>query len=149
MERKSTDANRRVVKGGGHFVWVFTNMTTVAYVYAESREANILKDVLDGFRGVLVSDFYAAYDSVPCAQQKCLIHLMRDINEDLHKNPFDDELKEIAGRFGALLREIVETIDIYGLKARHLRKHRKPAEKFIEHVVAMQCATEAGLALKK
>ena len=40
--------------------------------------------------------------SVPCAQQKCLIHLMRDINEDLHKNPFDDELKEIARWFGTL-----------------------------------------------
>ena len=74
---------------------------------------------------------------------------MRDINEDLHKNPFDDDLKEIAGRFGALLREIVETIDTYGLKARHLGKHRKSASGFIEHVVAMKCATEAGLALKK
>ena len=114
-----------------------------------SRESAILEDVLDGFSGVLVSDFYAAYDSVPCAQQKCLIHLMRDINEDLHKNPFDDELKEIARRFGALLREIVETIDTHGLKARHLGKHRKPAVGFIEHVVAMKCATEAGLALKK
>ena len=47
----------------------------------------ILEDLLDGFNGVLVSDFYAAYDLVPCAQQKCLIHLMRDINEDLHRNP--------------------------------------------------------------
>ena len=121
------DETKGVVKGGGHYVWVFANLTTVAYVYAESREAAILEDVLDGFNGVLVSDFYAAYDSVPCAQQKCLIHLMRDINEDLHRNPFDDELKEIAGRFGALLREIVETIDTYGLKARHLGKHRKPA----------------------
>jgi predicted RecB family nuclease len=102
------DETKGVVKGGGHYIWVFTNMTTVGYVYAESREADILKDVLDGFSGVLVSDFYAAYDSVPCAQQKCLIHLMRDINEDLHKNPFDDELKVIARRFGALLREIVE-----------------------------------------
>ena len=105
--------------------------------------------MLDGFRGVLVSDFYAAYDSVPCAQQKCLIHLMRDINEDLHKNPFDDELKEIARRFGALLREIVETIDTHGLKTRHLGKHGKSATGFIDHVVAMNCATEAGLALKK
>jgi hypothetical protein len=43
----------------------------------------------------------------------------------------------------------VETIDIYGLKVRHLRKHRKSAKGFIEHVVAVQCATEAGLALKK
>ncbi len=143
------DETKGVVKGGGHYIWVFANLTTVAYVYAESRESAILEDVLDGFSGVLVSDFYAAYDSVPCAQQKCLIHLMRDINDDLHKNPFDDELKEIAARFGALLREIVDTIDTYGLKARHLGKHRKPAARFIEHVVAMTCATEAGLALKK
>jgi hypothetical protein len=112
-------------------------------------EKSRLEDVLDGFSGVLVSDFYAAYDSVPCVQQKCLIHLMRDINEDLHKNPFDDELKEIAGRFGALLQRIVETIDTYGLKARHLGKHRKPAAAFIEHVITMKCASEAALALKK
>jgi hypothetical protein len=118
-------------------------------VYAESREAAIAGDLLEGFRGVLVSDFYAAYDSVPCAQQKCLIHLMRDINEDLHKNPFDSELKEIAGRFGSLLREIVETIDTHGLKARYLTKHKPSAMGFIEHVVGMKCATEAGLALTK
>ena len=40
---------------------MFANLTTVAYVYAESRESEILKEVLDGFQGVLVSDFYAAY----------------------------------------------------------------------------------------
>ena len=44
------DETKGVVKGGGHFVWVFTNMTTVAYVYAESREADILKEALDGVR---------------------------------------------------------------------------------------------------
>jgi predicted RecB family nuclease len=143
------DETKGVVQGGGHYIWVFANLTTVAYVYSESREAAILEEVLDGFTGVLISDFYAAYDSVPCAQQKCLIHLMRDINEDLHKYPFDDELKEIARLFGALLREIIETIDAYGLKARHLGKHKKRAAGFIEHVVAMKCTTEAGLALKK
>jgi len=143
------DETKGVVKGGGHYVWVFANLTTVAYVYSESREATILKDLLDGFRGVLVSDFYAAYDSVPCAQQKCLIHLMRDINDDLHRNPFNDELKEIAAQFGVVLRGIIETIDTHGLKARHLGKHEKAAAEFIEHVIDMKCGTEAGLALKK
>jgi hypothetical protein len=128
---------------------VFTNLTTVAYVYAESRESAILDDVLNGFSGVLVSDFYAAYDSIPCAQQKCLIHLMRDINEDLHKYPFDEDLKEIARQFGVLLREIVETIDSYGLKARRLSKHKKAALGFVERVGTMKCQAEAGLALQK
>jgi hypothetical protein len=143
------DETKGVVKGGGHYVWVFTNLTTVAYVYAESRESTILNDVLNGFTGVLVSDFYTAYDSVPCAQQKCLIHLMRDINEDLYKSPFDEDLKEIARRFGALLREIVETVDSHGLKARSLGKHKKAATGFIEHVGAIKCQAEAGLALQK
>jgi predicted RecB family nuclease len=143
------DETKGVVKGGGHYVWVFANMTSVAYVYAESRESTILETLLEGFKGVLVSDFYAAYDSVPCPQQKCLIHLMRDINEDLHKNPFDEELKAIAGRFGALLREIIETVDQYGLKTRHMAKHRRSSEQFIEHVTGLNCTTEVGRALQK
>jgi predicted RecB family nuclease len=143
------DETKGVVIGRGHYVWVFTNLTTVAYVYAETRESTVLDDLLSGFNGVLVSDFYAAYDSVPCAQQKCLIHLMRDINDDLYKNPFDEDLKEIAGRFGALLRGIVETIDSYGLKARNLSKHKKAALGFVAHVIAMKCEAEAGLALQR
>src|SRR5262249_7746695 len=124
-------------------------MTTVAYVYAESSESVTLNDVLDGFSGVLVSDFYAGYDSLPCAQQKCLIHLMRDINEELHRNPFDEQLKEIAARFGTLLREIVLTIDAYGLRKRHLAKHRQSAAQFIEDVTSMKCATDSTRALIK
>jgi len=49
------DETKGVVLGGGHYVWVFENMTTVAYVYSESRESAILENLLDGFKGVLVS----------------------------------------------------------------------------------------------
>ena len=77
------DETKGIVSGGGHYMWVFANLTTVAYAYSESREATILEELLAGFKGVLVSDFYAAYNSVPCAQQKCLIHLMRDMNEEI------------------------------------------------------------------
>ena len=58
-------------------------------------------------------------------------------------------MKEIATRFGALLREIVETINSYGLKARNLGKHKKVALGFIEHVGTMKCQAGAGLALQK
>jgi len=111
--------------GGGHYVWIFANLTSVAYVYSASREASILNEFLAGFTGVLVSDFYGGYDAMPCEQQKCLIHLMRDINEDMLKHPFNDELTFVAKRFGVFLREIVETIDKYGLKTFHQKKHRR------------------------
>ena len=102
-----------------------------------------------GFQGVLVSDFYGGYDGVPCQQQKCLIHLMRDINDDVLKHPFNDELTFVAKKFGTLLREIVETIDRYGLKKYHLSKHKKSASRFLAEVADLQCSTEIGSALKK
>ena len=143
------DETKGVVRRGGHYVWVFANLNSVAYVYAETREAGILEELLKGFTGVLVSDFYAAYDSIPCAQQKCLIYLMRDINEDVRTNPFNEELASIARAFGSLLREIVETIDSYGLKARHLGKHKRSAARFLENISSLKCKTEAGSSLKK
>src|SRR5215212_6033605 len=143
------DETKGVVFGGGHYVWIFANLTTVAYVYSPSREASILDDVLAGFEGVLVSDFYGGYDAVPCQQQKCLIHLMRDINEDVLKHPFNDELTFIATRFGGLLREIIDTIDRYGLKRRNLGKHKRTAERFLNDVTGLKCTTEVGSALQK
>jgi hypothetical protein len=42
--------------------------------------------------------------------------LARDVNDDLLKNPLDEELRKIASRFTNLLQEIVTTIDKFGLK---------------------------------
>jgi hypothetical protein len=74
---------------------------------------------------------------------------MRDINEDVLKYPFNEELAFIAKQFGALLREIVDTIDKYGLKKRHLGKHKRSAKRFLADVAGLQCATEVSSALKK
>ena len=115
-----TSAN---IKGHLAYVWVFTSLREVVYILAESREGELVKELLKGFNGVLVSDFYAAYDTIECAQQKCLIHLMRDLNDEILNNPFDEEAKTIALRFAALLKPIVDTIDLRGLKKHFLRRH--------------------------
>ena len=54
--------------------------------------------MLRNFKGVLVSDFYAAYDAIDCPQQKCLIYFIRDLNDDLLKNPYDDGVKRACQR---------------------------------------------------
>jgi predicted RecB family nuclease len=113
------------------YVWVFADPQTAAYVYSPRRDGDTLRDTLSGFNGVLVSDFYAAYDSLKCPQQKCLIHLIRDFNDDLLKHPFDEELKQQATRFTAVLQPVVATIDRYGLKKYHLHKHKKEADGFL------------------
>jgi predicted RecB family nuclease len=116
-------------KGKG-YVWALTNLEDVAYIYRPSREADFLQGLLRGFEGVLVSDFYTGYDSLPCDQQKCLIHLIRDINGDMMASPYDEEFKSLAGEFGALLRSIISTIDGYGLRQRHLHKHKADVARF-------------------
>ena len=81
------DETEITLQTGKGYVWVFTNLEEVVFMYRPNREGNFLQDLLKDFRGVLVSDFYSAYDSVACTQQKCLIHLMRDMNQELLNSP--------------------------------------------------------------
>jgi hypothetical protein len=124
------------------YVWVFANMGTVVYVYSPTREGDSVRRSLKGFRGVLVSDFYTVYDSLNCPQQKCLIHLARDFNDDLLKQPFDEELKQLGRAFTELLQTIVSTIDRYGLSRLHLSKHNKDVSRFYAHVFGQQYRSE-------
>jgi len=70
---------------------VFATTHTVYYHLTLSREAGYLQEWLRDYKGVIVTDFYPAYESLPVKQQKCLVHLIRDLNDDLIKNPFDEE----------------------------------------------------------
>jgi len=116
------------------YVWVLANMESVAYFYRPTRKGDFLHELLAGFQGVLVTDFYTAYDSLECLQQKCLVHLMRDLNEDLFKHPFDEELRHIGVQFGELMRPVIQTIDRFGLKKRYLSKFKGMARKFVQNL---------------
>ena len=124
------DETRANIQGKLAYVWVLTNMCEVVYILTESREGDFIQKLLVRFKGVLVTDFYSAYDSIKCPQQKCIIHLMRDLNDEVLKNPFDEELKKIVFEFSGLLQPIIATIDKRGLKKYFLRKHLKRVERF-------------------
>jgi hypothetical protein len=72
-----TKVEMKGAAGHGH-VWAFASPETAVYVYSPTKDGDTARDTLAGFTGVLVSDFYTAYDSLACPQQKCLIHLIRD-----------------------------------------------------------------------
>jgi len=137
-----TPFNMQFEKG---YVWVFTNGSEVISIYKSNRESGFLKEYLKDFKGVLVTDFYNGYDALPCPQQKCLIHLIRDFNSDLIRNPFNEEFKTIAKDFTILLQKIVITINRFGLKKYHLNKHQKEAIKFFTKVLLSTYQTEIAL----
>jgi hypothetical protein len=138
------------VKGfASPYVWVFTNMQTVFYIFKPNRKADFIKELLTQFGGVLVSDFYPGYDALPCPQQKCLAHLIRDLNQDLWANQFDEEFKSFVKAFGRLLRDIIQTVDKYGLKKIHLRKHNRDVDAFFKRVINKEYKGEPTSTYKK
>ena len=136
------DETHLSTKSSSGYVWVFTSMEEVVYLWSATREGSVAEEFLGGFTGVLVSDFYSAYDSISCAQQKCLVHLIRDLNEDVLKEPFNEEMKSLVHEFAALLKPVVETLDRFGLKAHFLKKHRVEVARFYERLLTREYETE-------
>lgn len=138
-----------LTKEGKAYIWILTNFEQVYYFFTKTREGTKAKELLSDFRGVLVSDFFALYDSFKCPQQKCHIHLIRDINDELKKNPLDKQLSKIATGYKDLFSPIVDTIDRFGLKQYHLNKHKKQVHKFYKKFIDLEYSNLPATALQK
>jgi len=143
------DETKISVAGKDGFVWIFANMEEVAYVYSETRQGSTPQNLLKDFTGVLVSDFYAAYDGIPCPQQKCLIHLIRDLNDAVLKYPYDEELKRLVKSFADLVKPMVETVDRYGLKSHFLRKHLVSVDRFYRRLPGTNLQSKSAETFKE
>ncbi len=124
------DETKINIRGVNHYVWVLTNGRHVVFQLTDTRETAFLRKTLQSYEGVLISDFYPGYDSFPCRQQKCLSHLIGDLNDDLWKNPFDLQYESFLAAVRDLLVSIFKDIERYGLKTRFLKKHMKAVDRF-------------------
>jgi hypothetical protein len=70
------------------------------------------------------------------------------MNQELLNNPFDGEFQSITSPFGALLREIVGTIDEHGLKRRHLSKHATKVSRFFSTLEKQSFRSESAEGLR-
>jgi hypothetical protein len=126
------------------YVWAFANLENVVLLCRPNRETDFLAPLLKGFTGVLVSDFHKGYDAMPCPQQKCLVHLIRDLNIDLQANFHDEEFKALAKAFGALLEKVIATVDRHGLRKDRLQRHQADADRFFAEVCGKPYQSEAA-----
>jgi hypothetical protein len=78
--------------GQNGYIWLFcTPDGERLYEYDHSRAGAVAKRILGhSFKGTLVTDFYAAYNDLPCEHQRCWVHLLRDLHE-LKEDHKDDE----------------------------------------------------------
>lgn len=121
------------IRGENQYVWVFSNDKYVILRLSKDRESNLAEEFLKDYKGVLITDFYAAYDSIDCPKQKCWVHLIRDLNNDLWSNPFDKEYESFVSEVRNIIVPIIQTIHKHGLKRRFLSKYSKKIDRFYEN----------------
>ncbi len=137
------------LKGQLGYVWVFATTHSVFYHYAPTRNTDFLGALLKDYKGVVVSDFYPGYETLDVTRQKCLIHLIRDLNDDLFKVPYDEEYRIMVSELGKLLRGIIGTIDRYGLQKVHLEKHTIEVERYYQAFIERDHTSELSLRYSK
>jgi len=117
------------------YIWVITDGKHVVYKFTKTREASFIHDFLSTYKGVLIADFYPGFDSLQCMHQKCLVHIIRDLNNDLWSNPFDDELTKFVHEVKNLFFQIMEGVQKYGLKQRNLSQFYKAVAIFYGNTI--------------
>ena len=143
------DETKAKLRGGYGYVWVFTNLNSVIYMLRTDRSTEFLNELLHDFNGVLISDFYKGFDKLPCKQQKCLIHLLMDVNDMVFREQQNEQLIVISAKFSELMRRIVNTIDKFGLRKRNLNKHNSDVDSFFEFLSELEPTSKSVEKLKK
>jgi hypothetical protein len=88
--------------GRNGYVWTFSTPTARLFVHG-NRAGRVVDEALGpDFAGVVVSDFYAAYDHVPTAKQRCWVHLLRDVHALRQQYPADAALAKWANKLHRL-----------------------------------------------
>jgi transposase len=67
------------------WLWVFANQEATVYAIRDNRSSDVVVEILGRkFQGILASDCFVAYDDKRLKdwlKQKCLSHLLKDLNE--------------------------------------------------------------------
>ena len=100
------------VDGQTYWLWCFCNHRSCYYLIDKSRGTEALRKFFtEAFAGTLVTDFWAAYDSVWVGDnQKCLPHLLRELlkvdehNDGVEWKAFGKQLKRLI-RDGIRMRK--------------------------------------------
>jgi hypothetical protein len=95
------------VNGKTHWLWCFTNQDVTYYVINRSRASPVvLRFFKRVFKGVLVTDFWGAYNAIICTQkQKCLAHLLNDLKKVAKYKDTSKDWKTFSKRLKRLLRD--------------------------------------------
>lgn len=143
------------VSGRGHWLWAIVNERLAYYRIAQSRGTKVPKSILPkDYGGILVTDFYSAYNRLPGRKQKCLVHLLREMRQLYLKDQSEAflkyhrilkrilrdalRLKEIRPELGARVYQrriklLKERLFLWSCREYRNKSLRRLAKRFLAH----------------
>ena len=96
--------------GRNGYLWSFSTPEVRYLLHRPGRSKRVVEEVLgDEFEGVLVSDFYGAYNVYQGPHQRCWTHLLRDIHQLKERHPQD----LVLARWAHAVREVYDHAQAY------------------------------------
>jgi len=93
--------------GKNGYIWTYSTSTERYFVYGGRDKRMVDQALGDTFAGVLVSDFYAAYDHVRTSKQRCWAHLLRDAHALRTQHPTDATIQTWVDDLHRIYRDAV------------------------------------------
>ena len=76
--------------GVNGYLWCLCTPDTRYFLRRQSRGSKVVVEMLgENYQGVLVTDFYAAYNVHMGLHQRCWVHFLRDLRKLKEEHPFD------------------------------------------------------------
>lgn len=98
--------------GQNGYVWSLSTPDGVRYyAYDRSRAGAVAQRLIGaGYRGHLVSDFYAGYNQLPGPKQRCWVHLLRDLDALVGRHGQDVRVRQWVVQVVACYRLAVQRL---------------------------------------
>lgn len=81
----NSDETSLPMDGKNWWMWVLVTTHVVLYMPNASRGHEVIAPIFEGYKGVVVSDFFSAYNMLDVEQQKCLAHLIVELKKIEHE----------------------------------------------------------------
>ena len=112
------------VMGKSGYIWCFCNKHMAFFHPDHSRGAAVIEDILGkDFNGIVICDFYAAYNCLD-KTQRCLVHLLRDIKKERDVLRSSKLLEQFEAEVKAFIEKglQIQSMDDGPAKEREVRK---------------------------
>jgi len=133
--------------GRNGYIWTVSTPTVRFFQYVQSRAGAVAARLVgEGGTGVVVSDFYGAYDRLDRPHQRCWAHLLRDLQAVCDDHPTDHQLHRWAAAVGKVYRLATDWARQATADGVRPICHERVADRFARTLVAIcRCQPSASL----